>query len=137
MAESKYGKYILKGTNEKVPSDKPGVRTRTVDPEADWGGIQHRLNWKYISQPVQIVDEPHYHDFDEFLVLTGGDPTYPDEFGAEVEISLGEEGEKSIINTPSIVCLPKGMKHGPVNFTKVDKPVIFCNIYLEPNYVRK
>lgn len=137
MAESKYGKYIVKGTNERLPSDKPGVRTRTVDSQADWAGIQPRLNWKYVSQPAQIVDKPHYHDFDEFLILTGCDPTNPDEFEAEVEISMGKEGEKSVINTPAIICLPKGMVHGPVNFTRVDKPVIFCNVYLSPDYVRK
>ena len=137
MAESKYGKYILKGTDGRLPSDKPGTRTRTVDPKADWAGIQPRLNWKYISRPAQVVDEPHYHDFDEFLVFTNGDPTYPDEFPAEVEITMGEEGEKSIINTPAVIVLPRGMKHGPVNFTKVDKPVIMCNVYLAPDYERK
>ena len=138
MAESKYGKYILRGSDEKVPSDPPGVRTRTLENDGgDWNGIQPRLNWRYVSQPAEIYDKPHYHDFDEFYIFTGSDPTDPDEFDAEVEIALGDEGEKSIINTPSIIVLPKGMKHGPVRFTKVDKPVMFCNVYLSPEYVEK
>jgi hypothetical protein len=131
MAESKYGKYIVRGTNERVPSDKPGVRTRTLETE-DWVIDEPHLSWKYVSQPAKIIEEPLSHDYDEFFVFTGADPTEPDEFEAEVEISMGEEGEISTINTPSIICLPKGMVHGPVNFTRVDKPVIFCNICLAP-----
>lgn len=135
MAESKYGKYIVRGTAEKVSTDEPGVRTRTM--ENDWGSILPKLNWKYVSNPAQIVDTPHAHDFDEFWVFTGSDPTVPDEFAAEVEICMGKEKEKSIIRTPAVVVLPKGMVHGPINFTKVDKPVIFCNIYLSADYRRK
>jgi len=135
MAESKYGKYIVRGTNERVPSDKPGVRTRTLEKE-DYG-VRPGLNWRYVSQPATVIDEAHCHDFDEFLVFTGADPTNPDEFGAEVEVSMGEEGEKSIINTPSIIVVPKGLMHAPITFTKVDKPVLFCNIYLSTKYVRK
>jgi hypothetical protein len=131
MAESKYGKYIVRGTNEKVASDKPGVRTRTVETE-DWVIDEPHLSWKYISQPAKIIEKPVSHDYDEFFVFTGADPTEPDEFEAEVEISMGEEGEISTIDTPSIICLPGGMVHGSVNFTRVDKPVIFCTIRLAP-----
>jgi hypothetical protein len=136
MAGTKYGKYILRGTKEKDPSDKPGVRTRTLDGLKDWAGIHHRLNWRYVSKPAMVVDVAHSHDFDEFLCFIGCDPSNPEEFGAEVEISMGKEGEKKIITTPTIICLPKGMVHGPINFTKVKKDVIFCNIYLSPEYIR-
>ena len=131
MAETKYGKYIVRGTNERLPSDPPGVRTRTLETE-DWVIDEPHLNWKYISQPAKIIEEPISHDYDEFLVFTGNDPTEPDEFEAEVELSMGEEGEISTINTPSIICLPKDMVHGPVNFTRINKPVIFCTIRLAP-----
>jgi hypothetical protein len=131
MAETKYGKYIVRGTNETDPSDKPGVRTRTLETE-DWVIDEPHLNWKYISQPAKVIEEPVSHDFDEFLVFEGIDASEPDEFGAEVEISMGKEREISIINTPSIICIPKGLVYGPMNFTKVDKPVIFCTISLAP-----
>jgi len=135
MAEGKYGKYIVRGTKERVPSDKPGVRTRTLEKEEY--GVKPGLNWRYVAKPAMVVDEAHYHDFDEFLVFTGADPSKPDEFAAEVEISMGKEGEKNIVKTPAIVVLPKGTIHGPITFTKVDKPAIFCNIYLSTKYVRK
>jgi hypothetical protein len=135
MAETKYGKYIVRGTKEKVPTDKPGVRTRTLEKEEY--GVKPGLNWRYVSAPAVVIDEAHYHDFDEFLVFTGADPSNPDEFAAEVEISMGTEGEKNIVNTPGIVVLPKGTVHGPIKFTKVEKPAIFCNIYLSEKYVRQ
>jgi hypothetical protein len=79
-------------------------------------------------------EEPHSHDFDEFLCFLGSNPEDPEDFGAEIEVSLGEEGEKQIINTATVVCIPKGMIHYPVNFKKIDKPVLFCNIYMSPEY---
>ena len=138
MAESKYGKYILRGArNEKSLQEIPGVTTAALEGLEDWGGIQHRINWKYISRPVPMVEEPHSHDFDEFLCFLGCDPTDPKDFGAEVEISLGEKGEKHIIDTPTVVCVPKGLIHCPLTFKKIGKPILFCNVYLSPEYVRK
>ena len=131
MAETKYGKYIVRGTKEKNPSDKPGVRTRMLETE-DWVIDAPHLNWKYVSKPAMVIEKPLSHDFDEFLVFTGTNPAEPDEFDAEVEVAMGKEGEMSTIKTPSIICLPKGMVYGPVNFTKVSKPVIFCTISLAP-----
>ncbi len=135
MAESKYGKYIVRGTNEKKASDPPGVRTRTLEKEEY--GVRPGLNWRYVTKPATVIDEAHYHDFDEFLVFTGADPNNPDEFGAVVEVAMGDEGEKNVITTPSIIVVPKGLKHAPIVFTKVDKPVMFCNIYLSYKYERK
>ncbi len=138
MDKSKYGKYILRGTvKEKsspgispvVPADLEGLE--------DWGGIQHRINWKYISGPTLMVEEPHSHDFDEFLVFLGSNPADPKDFGAEIELSLGEDGETHIINTASVVCIPEGLIHCPLKFKKIGKTILFCNIYLAPDYMRK
>jgi hypothetical protein len=138
MAESKYGKYLLKdtggknsalGTSAVMPAALEGIR--------DWAGVQHRINWKYISEPVLLVDKPHSHDFDEFLCFLGCDPVNPQNFGAEIELSMGPEGEKQVINAGSVICIPRGLVHGPLNFTKIGKPILFCNVYLAPEYVRK
>ena len=138
MAESKYGKYILRGTKgEQAHPETPGVTMTALEGLEDWGGIQHRINWKYISQPVIMVEEPHSHDFDEFLCFLGCDPANARDFGAEVELSLGTEGEKHIIDAATIVCIPKGLVHCPLNFKKVGKPILFCNVYLAPEYTRK
>ena len=136
MAQKKFAKYVQKGTKEKSPMETPAVKPIVLAGLKDWGGIHHRLKWAFVSQPTVMVDSPHKHDFDEFLCFIGGDPA-SNEFGAEVEVSLGEEGEKQIINAPTIVCVPKGLVHCPINFKKVNKTVLFCHIYISPEYTRK
>ncbi len=132
---NKYGKYFLKQTK---PHAKIGAATpAALEGSKNWSGIQHRLVWSHISAPVMIDNEPHSHDFDQFFCFVGGDPTKPMEFGAVAELSLGVEGEKQVIDSSTIVCIPKGLVHGPLSFTKVDKPVIFCDIITAPEHVKK
>ena len=135
MAKLKYEEYILRQTkpHPKILAATPAL----LEGIKDWGGIQHRMNWKHISQPNLLVKEPHSHDFDEFLCFLGSDPTNAFDFGAEVELSLGKEGEKHVVDFATIICIPKGLVHGPLNFRRIDKPVLFCNIYLAPEYARK
>jgi hypothetical protein len=138
MAESKYGKYILRGTRErKSHQEMSPVIPAPLEGLKDWGGIRHRMNWKYISKSILMVEEPHSHDCDEFLCFLGCDPANALDFGAEIELSLGKEGEKHIIDAATIICIPKGLIHCPLNFRKISKPILFCNIYLAPEYVRK
>lgn len=138
MAESKYGKYILKGTKRKRTRSETSAIT-SVDFEGlkDWGGIQHRMNWQYISAPVLMEEKPHSHDFDEFLCFLSCDPTNAYNFGAEIEISLGKEKEKHTIDAATIMCIPKGTVHSSIDFKKIGRPILFCNIYLAPEYVKK
>ena len=56
------------------------------------------------------------------------------DFGAEVELYLGDEGEKHIIDKTTVVHVPAGLSHCPLNFTKVDKPIIFMDIYPAAEY---
>jgi hypothetical protein len=137
MAKLKYSKYLLKDTGGTASQVNPAVRPAVLEGLKDWGGIQHRINWKYISQPVLLEKDPHVHDFDEFLCFMGSDPLNPSVFGAEIVLSLGKEKEEHIINAPSVICIPKGLAHCPLNFRKIDKPILFCNVYLAPVYTRK
>jgi hypothetical protein len=128
MAESKYGKYIFRQT-------KPHPKISAATPAAleglkDWGGIEHRMVWNHVSQPVLMYKDPHVHEFDEFLCFLSSDPRTPFDLGAQIELSLGKEGERQIINAATIVCVPKGMVHGPLNFKKVDRTVLFCRVDL-------
>ncbi len=134
MAESKYGKYILRGTAGTGPHQ--GVTPAILGVPKDWAGIGHRISWNYISQPVIMEMEPHSHDFDEFLCFIGSNATDQKDFDAEIEISMGKEEEKQVINTATVVCIPKGMVHCPINFKKIHKPILFCNIYMSREYVR-
>ena len=137
MAESIYGKYIVRepfkrGRNEEVI--EPMVH---LDGEKDGGGANITLSQSWITQPFRIIKEPHTHDHDQFLILMGANPMDVRDFEAEAEISLGKEGEKHVIDSPAIVHIPSGLMHGPLDFKRIDKPIVFLDIYLAPTYVRK
>jgi hypothetical protein len=134
MAGSQYGKYILRQT---TPAEIAAAAPVTLDGLKNWGGIHHRMEWQHITKPNILVEAPHSHDFDEFLCFFSSDPTNAFDLGGEVELSMGIEGEKQVIDSGTIVCIPKGTVHGPLKFTKVKKPMMFSIIYLSPKYARK
>ena len=132
MADSKYGKYILRQT--KPGATGSGALPVSLEGVKDWAGIQHRMTWNHVVQPIVLEKEPHSHDFEEFLCFLGCDPTNSFDFGGEVELTLGQEEEKHLIDHTAIVCVPKGVVHGPINFRKVTKPILFCDIYMAPEH---
>lgn len=139
MAETKYGEYI-KREPVRVPTPRKRASIPGVIVNADlWSGLAVNCNFAFlcVSEPYLMPDPPHSHDFDEFLFFIGGNPMDAKDFGAVVEISLGEEWEKHIIDTTSIVYLPKGLVHCPINVKKVDKPFWFGHIMLAPTYSKK
>lgn len=103
----------------------------------DLEGTNVRLAYNYISEPFLIIDKPHKHDDDQYLCFIGGDATNIRDFQAEVELCLGDEPEKYIINKTTIVYVPAGLAHCPLNFVRVDKPVIFMDIYIGKDYEQK
>jgi hypothetical protein len=68
------------------------------------------------------------HPYDVCLLFAGLDPKDPNYLGAEIEISLGKDYEKHVINVPSIVCVPRGLPYGPIITRKVEKP--FARLYI-------
>ena len=68
------------------------------------------------------------------MVFAGLEPKDPNYLGAEIEIALGPNYEKHVIDVPSIVCVPKGLPHGPIVTRKVEKPFAHYAIGLARNY---
>ena len=69
----------------------------------------------------RVGTESHVHDFDEIIAFFGTDLKDPYDLGAEVELWLDDE--KHVITKTSLVFIPAGLKHGPLTFLRVDKPV--------------
>jgi hypothetical protein len=138
MADNKYSNNIRKGMPDKnISAGKGPVIQAVLDSPQGWSGIKHRIDWKYITGPVVLIDEPHSHDFEELLIIQGNNPADPRDFDAEIELTLGVEGEKHIITGTTLVCLPRGLVHGPLKFTRVGKPVVFVRYCMAPEYARK
>ena len=139
MAESKYGKYILR--EPRVMGEPPPRRTTQVmgvsmNPELVSGIGEFNCNFNFLGvvAPHLLGDPPHKHEYDEFLFFIASDPKTAPDLGGEVEIALGEEWEKHVITTSSIVCLPRGVHHCPIHIKRVDKPFYFGHIMLAPKY---
>jgi hypothetical protein len=90
------------------------------------------LDWGFFSKPGlwHRGVGAHTHPVDEVLVFAGVDPADINYLGAEIEIDLGKDHERYIIDKPSVVILPAGTPHCPIVTRWVDKPHAFFSINL-------
>ncbi len=84
-----------------------------------------------------MESKSHVHNYDAYMCFIGGDPTNFRDFGAEVELCLGEEREKQIITSTTIVYVPAGLYHCPMEFKKVERPIMFMHVFPTSEYERK
>ena len=136
MDETKYGKYIRKdciglARHTEIKSKVFTLRGDRLD------GVNWSINWDYLTEPFLMVRETFVHDFDDFLIFMGGDPTDIADFHAEVELCLGPEREMHVIDSTCLVYIPAGLMHCPINFRKIDKPIVFMHSFLYPTYIRQ
>ena len=136
MKNTKYGKYFQTELARKPPH--PEVVTPIADFAGNkaWGETTWGLNWECVAEPFYMIKGPHSHTFDEYLFFLGGNSRDIFDFHAEIELYMGEEQELHIINKPTIVYFPKGLLHCPLNFKKIDKPILFQKFWLAPKYTR-
>lgn len=129
---TKYGKYLIKDPYIKFYQ----TDSFTVGP--DRLGCDCVITSQGFNKPVMNVGkEPHKHDFHQILCFVGGDPNNIHDFGAEIEVCLGKEMEKHLITTNTALTIPPGLYHCPINFLKVDKPVVFLEVMLVKKYSKE
>jgi hypothetical protein len=133
MAKDKYGKYFFK--NPIVPGQFCPRLIFFSRQHKEVGEKNFSVLWNCITKPFLMIKDAHAHDFDQFLHFYGANSLDITDFDAEIEMSLGEEGEKHIIKEPTVLHIPKDTIHCPLNFKVVNKPVIFMNVALTPQYV--
>jgi len=126
VTDTKYGDLIL---TDKLIRDIPHYTGKSIvahDGELD---ADCSMGYHCISKPMSF-DRPHSHDFPEMLCFIGGNPLDITDLGAEIEITLGEEGETHAITTTAVVALPAGLLHCPIVFKKVERPLVFLEVSL-------
>jgi hypothetical protein len=123
-APSKYGKCVhTKDLIVRIPHyGGKSILAHNGELDADCS-----IGYHCIAKPMSF-DFPHAHKFPEMLCFIGGNPLDVTDFGAEIEFTLG--GEKHLIKSPAVVSIPSGVKHCPIVFTKVTKPLVFLEISL-------
>ena len=71
-----------------------------------------------------------------FLVFLGASFPNVFDFDAKIEFTLGkgDEAETYIIDKPTIIRIPAGVSHCPLNFKEVNKPVLFLATLFTPMF---
>lgn len=133
METTQYEKYIVREplSWNIFPPYTPRLLfdSKNYFPEMEFG-----IRYTYINEPIQM-ERPHAHDFDQFFCFMGT-PEDQRVFDGDVELYLGEEETKNIINSASVVYVPKGMVHCPIIWKRVSQPMMFINIVLISSYTR-
>jgi hypothetical protein len=141
MGETKYGKYILSEYKPPAveapwsPPDLRGIRKGKggrvfyLDSSIMPGAFYMECVWVMpspVNTPLlpgdrRVGTEPHTHDYDEVIAFIGTDHDDPYNLHAEVELGMGDEIHK--ITKTCLIFIPAGLKHGPLTFLRVDRPV--------------
>jgi len=133
MAETKYGKHVIKEPFVTIPHyTGPSIVSHEGEFDADVC-----MGYHCLANAEYKAERPHTHDYHELLCFIGGDPTNIEDFGAEIEICLGEEQEKHTITSTTVVSIPPGLVHCPLIVKKLDKPVVFLEISLTRKFEGK
>ena len=70
----------------------------------------------------------HLHDYEEVVLLIGGNPNNPEDLGAELEFCVGDQ---PLTFDTTVACyLPKSIKHGPLTWKKYDRPHLLMPIII-------
>jgi hypothetical protein len=131
---TRYGRFII--TEPKPhwdpasppPPPPPGTNRAkstqvvSLDDEASPGGFYVDFVWIWSGSTV-MSPEPHAHDFDEMIGIIGfNGRDDPRTVGGDVSITLGDE--KHHITQSSLIYIPKGLTHCPIEFNTIEKPVL-------------
>lgn len=132
--KTKYGKYFITEPIELGPM-------LHICGDDDCYGLQFpsfpvEVQLLCLSEPGTMIAKPHSHDVDELFFIFGGNPRNYFEFGAEIEIMMGEgaDQERHIVDKTTIIYIPAGIVHCPINTLKVDKPVQWMHVLFQGKY---
>lgn len=98
----------------------------------DLEDVNANIFWGFCNQPGSWNRGAgaHVHPVDEVLVYLGMDPENTESLGAEIEIDMGKEHERHIIDKPTALICPAGTPHMPQVTRWVDKPFAFFTVCL-------
>ena len=150
-AERKYAKYIF---TDVTPFDLPpeeldkireeqrreesmvdATRLLNLDKKRAEGAPYLDFVWLWEGSAKGYAEKEHVHDFDEFIGFIGVQGKDDSRnLGAEIEVWLG--GEKYMITQSCLIYVPKGMRHCPVKFNRIDSPVLFFTGGMATSYSR-
>lgn len=139
--ELKYSKYIITEMKKEFPPPPPNLpfsvpkmtRILYLDSEILEGAFYMECVW-FEEGTGLGGPPPHTHDFDEILGFIGSDPKNPRDLNGEVELWIDDE--PYILRNSCFVFIPKGVKHCPLTFKRIDKPIFHFSTGPSTKYER-
>jgi hypothetical protein len=132
--EPNYNRFFIKGVVRDNKWGGEGIGLATVPEHLIPAGAHLSLALSAVRKPYMFHDVTHKHRFWEFFIFLGSNPMDMKEFDAEVEFTFGPEREKHVISSPTIVTIPPGVYHCPLNYKRVGKPIYCVEAFLTPTY---
>ncbi len=144
MPRFRYDKNIVTDTREYTPEETAKIQemmkrspiTSTVkilrllwmdDTKVKGASFYMECIWLWEGKTTSgTTEEPHVHAFDEVIGFISSDPVHPHDLDAMMEIILGDETH--FLTKSCLVHVPAGMKHCPLTFREVNRPVFFFTL---------
>lgn len=133
MAELKYAKNIITETKPLTPemvqkragSPVKSTRLLWLDDEVAEGAFYTECVWLWSKSGTDAyaTEVAHAHDFDEVIGFVGTNPEDPRDLGGEIELWLDDE--QYILKNSCLIFIPRGLKHCPLAFRRIDRPIFF------------
>jgi hypothetical protein len=103
--------------------------------QSELPGAGINIGWQLFVRPMRLERTFHKHDVDEYLIFLGASlPDLIGSFDGEIELFLGEELEKHVINKATILYIPRGLQHCPLEIKVLRKPMMFSALMLAPYF---
>lgn len=134
MAQSKYQKLLVDkpklevALNQVIKGRQHPPATYMSNDLVENSNTYIEMGWIWGMPDKNPYIPEHTHDYDEIVLHIGSDINNPDDLGAEIEFYVN--GEKLIVNKTSALFVPKGLKHGPLVWKRVDRPHLEITIML-------
>jgi hypothetical protein len=134
IPEPDYNRFFINGVVRTNKWGGEGIGLGTVPEYLIPSASRMTLAITSVRKPYMFHEPTHKHNFWEFFIFFGSNPMNMKEFDANVEFTFGEEKEKHIISTPTVVTIPPGIYHCPLNYAKIGKPIYCIEAFLTSKY---
>ncbi len=146
MANNKYEHHIIK--DFKPGLELPEFRGKPGTPSSRshlmmWLGnkviqgspyVEAVWLWPGAADPNKGFPQ-HVHDHDETVGFFGTDTSRVFDLGGEIEFWL--EDEKYLLTQSCLIFIPPGMKHCPIKFLRIDRPIFHFVIATGGEYTER
>ncbi len=132
--EPSYNRFFVNGVVRTNKWGGEGISLSTVPEHLIPAASKLTMGITAVRKPYMFHEPTHKHQFTEFFVFMGSNPLNMNEFDADIEFTFGPEKEKHVISSPTIVTIPPGVYHCPLNYVRVGKPFYCLEVFLTPTY---